>query len=485
MRLVCEKCSAIYTIEDTLVGDRDFRVSCKQCGTPIVRRNRADTGPPSGWGGLAGPAAVVGQATTSSSGARGPLSPRPPRPPASFAPTGTEEWFVWIADGQRGPYKAGQVAGLIEQGEMDWATQVWREGFRDWRPARRDATLVTAVADTRGVAGDTMRLSAARSFLAPEDTIVESRAEIFAAPSSQRISLTSKDELLSSTSDTQAIDARDLPDNDATVPGSLVMAGADARPQQGPVPPPQQWNTPENAAFRAGLGLPSDTRPVARPGERGPAPTEGQPVPATRTLGSAFRSAPSLMRVSPSEVTAITPGSDAEGWLPKPQSLLAVAALAFAGGVLAAAIASRYIAPSKQPAEPPDAAQHERAAPQADRPAAAAPAPAAPAPAVAPSRQALTTPPVTGPMRDLPEPEELRTEVRRVAPEVKRCIVDPRVGVEVAVFIDGPSGRVRDVNVRSTGLSAGRVDCVIHAVRQMQLKPFKRDELKLEHKFSW
>src|SRR5262245_1705151 len=100
MRLVCEKCSAVYTIEDTLVGDRDFRVSCKQCGTPIVRRTRADTG-----------STAVGQVTTNSGS--GPLSPRPPRPPASFAPTGTEEWFVWLEEGQRGPLQANQVAGLI------------------------------------------------------------------------------------------------------------------------------------------------------------------------------------------------------------------------------------------------------------------------------------------------------------------------------------------------------------------------------------
>jgi hypothetical protein len=72
-----------------------------------------------------------------------------------------------------------------------------------------------------------------------------------------------------------------------------------------------------------------------------------------------------------------------------------------------------------------------------------------------------------------------------VAPDVRRCITDPVAGVEVGVFIDGASGHVREIDVRSARLPAGRVDCVIHAVKQIQLQPFKRTELRLEHKFSW
>jgi predicted Zn finger-like uncharacterized protein len=460
MRLVCEKCSAVYTIEDTLVGDRDFRVSCKQCGTPIVRRTRADTGSPSS----------VGQITTATgTGGSSALSPRPPRPPASFAPTGAEEWFVWVEEGQRGPFQANQVAAMIEQGEMDWSAQVWREGFRDWRAARRDATLVTAVAGARGVAGDTMRLSSARSFLAPEDTIVESRADIFSP--SQRISLGPGQDLLSSASDTQAIDARELT--------AIETAAAEpARPNLTPQPTPQQWNTPENAAFRAALGLRSDTMPMkAAP----PLPVEANGS-AGPTMASAFRSAPSLMRsTNTGEVTgAPVTGTDGrDSWLPKPQSLLAVAALAFAGGVLAAAIASRYMAPAR-PDPSPSTKTIASASPKSSAPAPAATPPRPPAPSAP-----LTIPPVTAPLRELPEPEELRAEVRRVAPDVRRCITDPLAGVEVSVFFDGPSGRVRDVHVRSSGLTAGRVDCVIHAVRQMQLSPFKRPELRLPHKFSW
>jgi predicted Zn finger-like uncharacterized protein len=483
MRLVCEQCSSVYTIEDDLVGDRDFRVSCKQCGTPIVVKHERDTLPPVG---------AHGAQATPFNGTEGKLSPRPPRPPASYAPTGREEWFLWIEGSQRGPYKAEQVAAFIEGGQIDWATQVWRDGFKDWRAARRDATLVTAVAGARGVAGDTMRLNAARSFLAPEDTIVDTRANIF-APSSQRVSVasssggTTTQDMLSSTSETQAIDARDLP-----LPPK-PEASPSNRPNLRPNPPPAQLNSPENAAFRAGLGLPIDTQAhrAVKPTSKPPRSASGAPA-APGTVGEAFRSAPNLLKSSAVESVSGAPQqplSEArETWLPRPQSLLAVAALAFAGGVLAAAVASRYVVRHKEPQTTHMAASApapEKTSPP-PAPVVPGPAPAAPDSATpAPAALAMPAPAAPAALRELPEPEELRAEVRRVAPDVRRCIIDPALGVDVGVFFDGATGKVRNVEVRTPQISPGRVDCVVHATRQMQLVPFSRAELKLEHKFSW
>jgi predicted Zn finger-like uncharacterized protein len=472
MRLVCEKCTAIYTIEDGLVGDRDFRVSCKQCGTPIVVRHER---PPA-------PSSSGTQITPSVESLPSELARRPYRPPASFAPTGQEEWFVWLAGKQKGPFRASQLAQLLEQGEMEWTTQVWREGFKDWRAARRDATLVTAVAGVRGGggAGDTMRLNAARSFLAPEDTIVEARPNIFAS-SSQRVSVVSKDDLLSSTSDTQAIDARELPA--ATEP-------IRTNPQGGP---PPQWHSPENAAFRAGLGLPQDSRE-----NQVRIPARASSSSAAPSRSEAFRSAPTLMggRSQPQSTTDTLSDVGGETWLPKPRSLLMVAAIAFGGGVLAAAIATRYVPHHQSPAitqlkggeSTRAASEHPKVTPGPSPTAKpSTPPPAAPPTQVAPGvPDAPQTQPAIQPvLRELPTPEELRSEVRRVAPDVRRCITDPTTGVEVGVFIDGASGRVREIDVRSARLPPGRVDCVIHAVKQIQLAPFKRTELRLEHKFSW
>jgi hypothetical protein len=111
--------------------------------------------------------------------------------------------------------------------------------------------------------------------------------------------------------------------------------------------------------------------------------------------------------------------------------------------------------------------------------------PSAPEPAF-PVHSVQAVPSTVGaPLRELPTVEELRAEVRKVAPDVKRCVEDPASGVDVDIYLDGPSGRVRDVDVRSALITPGRSDCIVRSVRRMQLAPFSRQELKLMHKFSW
>jgi predicted Zn finger-like uncharacterized protein len=441
MRLVCDKCSSVYTIEDHLVGTRDFSVTCKECSSPIVVRREARPSLPS----LSGSSALA-------------LSQ-----PRSFAPNGNEAWYVSIAGSEQGPYGAAELGRLLEQERVAWTTPVWREGLKDWRPARRDAVLVTAVAGARGHAGDTMRLDSVRSFLSPEDTIVDTRFGdlALAKPAHEQA-----EDLLSSNSDTQALDMRQQ--------GLLL-------PDLKPSERPQAWSTPENAAFRAGLGLPADSAEVA---PSGPALAE-----RARTLGDAFRSAPSLMRATPSpESTAeISLGTQtsrpvdvAEGWMPRPRSMITVALVAFSAGLIAAALwsyfAGRRPAVIARPVE-----MTERVS------VAAEPASAPPMPSGLTTGGAAPRPPTARAeaLRELPDPEELRAEVREVAPLVRRCLLNPAQGVDVDIYLDGPSGRVRDVQVRSPMLAPGRVQCITHAVRQMQLEPFVRHELKLMHKFSW
>lgn len=482
MRLVCDKCSAIYTIEDNLVGVRDFRVSCKQCGEPILVRSAHQVPserpagmlgglPPPALGLLSAPRASARPAAFDSTRPSVPQSTRPmvsasasqsalpmhesARPAShSFVPAGGEAWFVSLGGAQQGPYSASEFSRLLEQERLDWTTPVWREGLKDWRPARRDAVLVTAVAGARGNAGDTMRLNSSRSFLAPEDTVVDLRPQAL-HPSSPQVPVV--DDLLSSASETQTIDARS-------------PAVAAAIPKLTPSSRPAAWSSPENASFRAGLGMPADSMQIPKP------ESTVQPV-AAATLADAFRSAPALLRAGQAtdstaeyQLGSQVQSAAAESWMPKPQSMLMVAAMAFAAGVVAAA-AWGYFGTNK-------------------------PAPVAAAPGVvtAPAKPALPTlgakpeikpVPSTESLRELPDPEELRAEVRHVAPDVKRCVDDPALGVDVDIYLDGPSGRVRDVDVRSPALPPGRVACVSHAVRQMQLVPFMRQELKLMHKFSW
>lgn len=448
MRLVCDKCSAVHTIEDRLVGARDFRVSCKECGAPIVVRSAQQVPserPPADALGL--PPLKAGGSVRPSAPARRAAAAAP----QGFAPAGGETWFVSLGGAQQGPYTAAEFSRLLEQERLDWTTPVWREGLKDWRPARRDAILVTSVAGARGHAGDTMRLNSSRSFLAPEDTVVDLRPQALHPSSPQPLGVAPVlEDLLSSNSETQTIDAR-----------NMVI------PKLTPSARPAAWSSPENASFRAGLGMPADSMQIPKPA------SVEQPAVAP-TLAEAFRSAPALLRAAPRmestaelDLSTHMGGSSpaGEGFMPKPQSMLAVAAMAFAAGVVVAA-ASSYFGKKSEPAP-------------VDQVVAAAPKQAPvvrPAPAPLPSTESL---------RELPDPEELRAEVRHVAPDVKRCVDDPALGVDVDIYLDGPSGRVRDVDVRSPALPPGRIDCVSHAVRQMQLVPFTRPELKLMHKFSW
>ncbi|MET0344506.1 MAG: DUF4339 domain-containing protein [Polyangiales bacterium] len=99
---------------------------------------------------------------------------------ASRAPTSrvaalglAEQWFVTDDKGRTGPYSAARLARMLERGELAWTSQVWREGLKDWRPARRDDLLIFAVASVRGMASDTSRLDTLGDLLQQDDTRVE------------------------------------------------------------------------------------------------------------------------------------------------------------------------------------------------------------------------------------------------------------------------------------------------------------------------
>jgi predicted Zn finger-like uncharacterized protein len=457
MRLVCDKCGSTYTIEDDLVGSRDFRVSCKQCGAPIVVRGARQVSS------LPAPSARALQAPPVVSDAS-----------RSFSASGGESWFVSVGSAQQGPYEARELARMLEQERISWATPVWREGMKAWRPARRDALLVTAVAGARGFAGDTMRLSASRSFIASEDTIVDVAPsllpEAVRAAEEDGLDAAGPEDLSSSNSETKALDTRDMGLSDL-----------------GSRPVPAAWDNPQNEAFRAGLLLEDSHELKAA-------------KPAQATLGEAFRSAPSLIRSVQLEATAqVSLGEHADGSQPRLQSFWAVAALAFAGGVLVAALWARLLGPERVPhrsAEAPPvtaviAQSRPPPEPPPKRPPAAAPeaasSPGSPSTAEsrprAPSDQVALPP--QPPTRELPSASELRDAVRSVAGDVRACLGDPRRGVDVDIYFDGPSGRVRDVAVRHPKLSPGRQACVDHAVRRILLEPFSRPEQKLMHRFSW
>jgi hypothetical protein len=74
----------------------------------------------------------------------------------------TDDWYVATENGPAGPYSRVTLAGWVEEGRIDAATLIWREGMDDWTELRRvipvlpPAYMLAAahprVSDVRGTA---------------------------------------------------------------------------------------------------------------------------------------------------------------------------------------------------------------------------------------------------------------------------------------------------------------------------------------------
>lgn len=210
-------------------------------------------------------------------------------------------------------------------------------------------------------------------------------------------------------------------------------------------------------------------------------------IPSEPTLAAAFRSAPSI--IASHGAADLTGGAPAVGqrrssptsWLPSAQSMLIVAVVAFAAGVLVAALWGRLSPstharsstvivspPVREPQRPPVAPTEPHVAPPA------------PAPLNVAVSSMATTPSHAGPLD-----EELRREVKRVSPDIRRCVNNLAQGADLDITFEGSTGRVRDVKLRGVRPAPGRVECITQAARQMQVEPFTQPEYRFLHKFSY
>ena len=104
MKIVCDACSAKYTIPDHKLKAKQNKVRCKKCGHTIVFS--ADTGTSAAL-----PPAEVTDDTVASAEA---------------------QWFAAVGGEQTGPLTRDELFGLLAGGQVDQETLVWREGMEDW-----------------------------------------------------------------------------------------------------------------------------------------------------------------------------------------------------------------------------------------------------------------------------------------------------------------------------------------------------------------
>ena len=125
MKIVCDSCGAKYSIADEKVAGKVFKIRCKKCSAVIVVR-----------GDQVGNEAEAASQAAASLG--GPGHEAPAQMPADAI------WHVVIDGEQQGPYAMSQIMDMLSNGNIDWESYVWREGFEGWLAARDVPEVVEA-----------------------------------------------------------------------------------------------------------------------------------------------------------------------------------------------------------------------------------------------------------------------------------------------------------------------------------------------------
>ena len=110
MKIVCDNCSAKYSIADEKVAGKVFKIRCKKCTSVIVVR---------------GDQQEVAEAPAEASA--------PAQAAAANFDYGSDAiWHAVIDGDQQGPFAVGQLQEMVGNGQIDRETYVWREGFEGW-----------------------------------------------------------------------------------------------------------------------------------------------------------------------------------------------------------------------------------------------------------------------------------------------------------------------------------------------------------------
>ncbi len=87
--------------------------------------------------------------------------------------------------------------------------------------------------------------------------------------------------------------------------------------------------------------------------------------------------------------------------------------------------------------------------------------------------------------RSLPALDEVRGELRRLAPSVERCLRDPKEGLDVDLIIVGKTGGPSQVDLRTTRLTPGMVECAKSAVEALRVAPFTAEQFQYSHHYAF
>ncbi len=140
MKIVCDACSAKYSIADEKVKGKVFKIRCKKCSNIIVVRGNA------GAAGAEEPAAAAPAGAFDQKETRVYDYGGYDGDPAGAPPGDEAVWHVVVDQEQVGPITVAEVQTRYAAGEIDGETYIWREGFSDWLPLTQVPDFASLVA---------------------------------------------------------------------------------------------------------------------------------------------------------------------------------------------------------------------------------------------------------------------------------------------------------------------------------------------------
>lgn len=119
MKIVCDACTAKYSIADEKVAGKVFKIRCKKCENIIVvRGNTAEAAAP-----------VEAEAPARSTKV---FDQDQDAPDGGMSAAEAGDWHVVIDQEQVGPMTSDEVRVRFANGELDTESYIWKEGFADW-----------------------------------------------------------------------------------------------------------------------------------------------------------------------------------------------------------------------------------------------------------------------------------------------------------------------------------------------------------------
>ena len=120
MKIVCDACSAKYSIADEKVRGKVFKIRCKKCSNIIVVRGAA------GEGGAEQPAGQPFEKETKVFDYSG-YDNQADADAAAAGGGDDQVWHLVIDQEQVGPMTVAEVKERFDRGEVDADSYVWRE----------------------------------------------------------------------------------------------------------------------------------------------------------------------------------------------------------------------------------------------------------------------------------------------------------------------------------------------------------------------